>query len=216
MMNLIRYIYSIKKNMTIIMFTTFMMIPTFASLQKGESLVVTEQFKEAIAVLEPLANKNVPRALYLLGCVYLNPQSKHLDYQKGVSLLERAVYMNYGPAVGELAGLYLSGEGVEKNEAKALHYYIQASHIGHGPSQFNCGIMYKEGLGCNKDPEKAYLYLGLASLNKKDLDDLTIDAAKYRDELVPLLTPTQRQNVLRQINLLTLPSNYGAKEKTIP
>jgi len=170
--------------------------------------MVKGHFTEAITTLSPLVHKDNPHALYLMGCIYLNPKSTHLNYQKGISLLERAVYLNYAPAIDELAGLYLAGEGVEKNEAKALHYYIQASYIGYGPSQFNCGIMYKEGLGCEKDPVKAYLYLCLASLNHKDLDDLTLDAAKYRDEVAPLLTPAQRQGVLSQVNSLTLPHEY--------
>jgi TPR repeat protein len=192
------------------------MVPTFASLQKGETLMVQGQFNEAIAILSPLAQKDNPQALYLIGCIYLNPKSPLLNYQMGISFLERAVYLNYGPAIDELAGLYLAGEGVKKNEAKALHYYIQGSYIGYGPSQFNCGIMYKEGLGCEKDPMKAYLYLCLASLNTKDLNELTLDAAKYRDELVPLLTPTQRQAVLSQVNALTLPHESSKRIRVTP
>lgn len=169
--------------------------------------MVEGKASEAITTLAPLATKNDPHALYLLAIIYLSPTSNHLNIQRGLDLLEKAVFLNYGPALDELAGLYLVGEGVEKNEAKALHYYIQASHIGYGPSQFNCGIMYKEGQGTKKDPMKAYLYLCLASLNYKDLGEVTLDAAKYRDELVPLLSPAQRQDVLRQVNALTLPKH---------
>lgn len=180
--------------------------PTYASLQKGESLMVAGKIDDAITMLTPVANQNNPRALYLLAIIYLAPNSPHLNVQKGVDLLQRAVFLNYGPAIDELAGLYLSGEGVEKNEAKALHYYIQGAHIGYGPSQFNCGIMYRDGQGTEKNPAKAYLYLSLASLNYKDLEAVTLDAAKYRDELISLLSSATRQDVLRQVNALTLPT----------
>lgn len=205
-----------QKYLASIAFAIFFMGAAFATLQKGESLMVKGQFTQALATLLPLAHKDNPHAIYLMGCIYLNPKSSLLNYPKGIALLERAVYLNYGPAIDELAGLYLAGEGVEKNEAKALHYYIQGSYIGYGPSQFNCGIMYKEGLGCEKDPMKAYLYLCLASLNSKDLGELTLDAAKYRDELVHLLTKTQRQTVLSQVNTLTLPPESSRRGRVTP
>jgi TPR repeat protein len=172
------------------------------------------KIEEAITAQFPNAAKNDPHALYLMAVIHLSPASNHFNPKKGIALLERAVFQNYGPALDELAGLYLAGEGVEKNEAKALHYYTQASHLGYGPSQFNCGIMYKEGQGTEKNLEKAYLYLSLASLNRKDLEDVTINAAQYRDEIVPLLTPTQRQDVLRLVNDLTLPVE-PSKTKTV-
>lgn len=207
MINLKKIFHKIKLNLVYILFAIFLTFPAFATLQKGESFMQNGQFNQAVEILSPLAEKNNPHALYLLGCIYLNSKSTLYNYKLGFSLLEKAVFLNYEPAIDELAGLYLSGEGVEKNESKALHYYIQAAHLGYGPSQFNCGIMYKLGLGTDKDAMKAYLYLALASLNVKDLNDLTLDAAKYRDELVPLLTPEQRQIVLSQVNALTLPQN---------
>lgn len=184
-----------------------------ASVTVAESLLSQGKYETAITKLEPLADQDDPKALFLLSHIYLTPEFKFLNIPKGLALLRKAVFHNYGPAIDTLAGLYLSGDGVEKSEARALNYYIQGSFLGYGPSQFNCGIMYKEGQGTNKDPAKAYLHLCLASLNKKDLDDVTIDAARYRDELVPLLTPTQRQDVLRQVNLLTLPINYDERER---
>jgi TPR repeat protein len=150
-----------------------------------------------------------------MAVIYLSPNSNYFNAKKGMVLLEKAVFQNYAPALDELAGLYLTGEGVEKNETKALHYYIQASHIGYGPSQFNCGIMYKNGQGTEKNFVKSYLYLTLASLNYKDLGEITLNAARYRDELVPFLSSKQRQDVSRHINALVLPEkNIKSKIKS--
>lgn len=194
-----------KKGTLNLLFLLAISVPVHASLQNAESFMVQGKVEEALTALDPYVAKNDPHALYLMAVIYLSPDSNHFNPKKGIALLERAVFQNYGPALDELAGLYLVGEGVEKNEAKALHYYIQASHLGYGPSQFNCGIMYKEGQGTEKNLEKAYLYLSLASLNYKDLEDVAINAAQYRDEVAPLLMPTQRQDVLRLVNALTLP-----------
>jgi|GEM_PF-1494040 len=205
-----------KKNALSFIICWAISIPVYASLQNAESFMIQGKVKEALAALSPHIEKNDPHALYLMAVIYLSPASNHFNLKKGIALLERAVFQNYGPALDELAGLYLAGEGVEKNEAKALHYYIQASHLGYGPSQFNCGIMYKEGQGTERNPQKAYLYLSLASLNHRDLEDITLNAAQYRDEVAPLLTPTQRQDVLRFINDLTLPVDSSKGRRVTP
>jgi TPR repeat protein len=200
---------NLKKRLPTLLFlmcTPFSTLASFqASLQKGESLALQGKFNEAIETLSPLAAKNDSHALYLMAVIYLSPNFNYFNAQKGVAFLEKAVFQNYAPALDELAGLYLAGEGVKKDEAKALHYYIQASHIGYGPSQFNCGIMYKNGHGTEKNFVKSYLYLTLASLNYKDLGEVTLNAAQYRDGLVPFLSSKQRQDVSRQINALVLP-----------
>ena len=198
---------NIVQKLSTILVLLYGITPAFSSLQEGEVFMNNGKFDEAISILTPLAAQENPKALYLLAGIYLSKSSQHLNYPKGREFLERAVALNYPPAMDELAGLYLAGEGVEKNEAKALQYYIQASYKGYGPSQFNCGIMYKEGQGTEKDFTKAYFYLCLASLNFRDLDGLTEDAAQYRDELVPFLSPDQRQIALSQVNALTLPEN---------
>ena len=205
-----------KKNVLSFIFFWAVSVPIYASLQNAESFMNQGKVEEALTALYPYVEKNNPHALYLMAIIHLSPASHHFNMRKGIALLERAVFQNYGPALDELAGLYLAGEGVEKNEAKALHYYIQASHLGYGPSQFNCGIMYKEGQGTEKNPQKAYLYLSLASLNYKDLEDVALNAAQYRDEVAPLLTPTQRQDVLRFINDLTLPTDSLKRKKISP
>ena len=205
-----------KKNILCLIFLLAHSVSAHASLQTAESFMVQGKPEEAFTALDPYVMKNDPHALYLMGVIYLSQASKQFNQKKGIEFLERAVFQNYGPALDELAGLYLAGEGVEKNEAKALHYYTQSSHLGYGPSQFNCGIMHKEGQGTEKNLEKAYLYLSLASLNHKDLGDVTIDAARHRDEIVPFLNPTQRQDILRLVNDLTLPIGPPKRSKVTP
>jgi TPR repeat protein len=119
--------------------------------------------------------------------------------------LGKAAEQNYPPALDELAGLYLAGVFVKKDQKKALQLYTMAAQRGYGPSQFNCGIMNKKGQGAAQNLAQAYLNLCLASLNTKDLEEVTEDAARYRDEIAPVLTPEQRQNALREVNARTLP-----------
>lgn len=213
MQKLMKILNSLKMNFLIFLLFFILAFPSLASVNKAEEQLSQGKVREAIDTLSVLAEKNHAHALYMLGYIYLSPNLRHLNPQKGIAFLERAVFHNYGPAIDELAGLYLSGDGVVKDEAKALHYYIQGSFLGYGPSQFNCGIMFKDGMGTEKDLPKAYFHLCLASLNLKDLSEVALDAARYRDEVAVQLTPAQRQDVLLHINAMTLPEK-SQKKKT--
>jgi hypothetical protein len=175
------------------------------SLKQGESLLYQGKVSQALDIFSPLVAKHDAHALYLSAAIYLSPTLGHLNPEKGLGLLRKSAEQNYPPALDELAGLYLAGVFVEKDQKKALQLYTMAAQRGYGPSQFNCGIMNKKGQGAVQNLVQAYLNLCMASLNIKDLEDVSEDAARYRDEIAPLLTPEQRQDALREVNARTLP-----------
>jgi TPR repeat protein len=183
-------------------------------LKQGESLLYQGKVDQALDAFSPLVAKNDAHALYLSAAIYLSPTLGRLNPEKGLRLLTQSVEQNYPPALDELAGLYLEGKFVEKDQRKALTLYTMAAQRGYGPSQFNCGIMNKKGQGAAQNLREAYLNLCMASLNHQDLEDVTEDAARYRDEIAPLLMPEQRQEVLREVNIRTLPKGkQGTRPK---
>jgi TPR repeat protein len=92
---------------------------------------------------------------------------------------------------------YLSGIGTEKNHEEALRYYKMAADFGFGPGQFNCGILYKKGK--KPDFHQSYYYLSLAAQNFADLDELTQNAAYYRDEVGIHLSKEDKVKIKKQI-----------------
>jgi TPR repeat protein len=121
------------------------------------------------------------------------------NFKKGYQLLLQAAEKEHPIAIYCLACCSFSGEGVDVDHAKARILYQQSSDFNYGPGQFNAGIMAKNGDGGPVDNVTAYYDLCLASLNHRDLGDLTIDAAYYRDQVAVLLTPEERQQVLQII-----------------
>lgn len=158
------------------------------NMQEGENLLLTE------------ANKGNPEACFYLSQAKLHGQKP--DIKAGMKLLQKAVSSGFSPAMDTLAGYYLHGDFIEQDHHKALMYYQLAANRGYGPSQFNCGIMLKNGEKTPKDLEEAFVYLALAALNRKDLDDLTEDAAMYRDEVARKLTPEAYQRAMIKMNKL--------------
>ena len=161
-----------------------------ASLSKAQALLQSGKTKEAHIILEQYAQKGDGEGAFLLSLSYLFGTKKQTE--EGLRLMAYAVSKNHPPALDTMAGFYLHGDFVSQDKNKALSLYEKSANLGYGPSQFNCGIMYGKGDGNLKNYEKAYVYLSLAALNTKDLDLITQNAAHYRDEVTPYLSPAQR------------------------
>lgn len=134
------------------------------------------------------------------------------NFEEGYKLLVLAAQANHPGALYCLACFFLNGEGVIEDHAQARSLYQVSADFGYGPGQFNAGIMAKNGDGGPVDNALAYYYMCLASINKRDLDDITIDAAEYRDQVAILLTPQERQEVAERIGRL----DTSALSKTTP
>lgn len=126
------------------------------------------------------------------------------NFEEGHDLLVKAAQANHPVAIYCLACFFLHGEGVIEDHAQARSLFQVSADLGYGPGQFNAGIMAKNGDGGHVDNVLAYYYLCLASINRRDLDDLTLDAAFYRDQVAILLTPQERQEVAQHIGLMDL------------
>ncbi len=165
-----------------------------STVDEGIHLIYLGNPQKALSVLQGPVEAGDERALFYAAFVHLfgdNPQA-----DKGIPLLEKAVYKGYCPALDTYAGLHLHGDFVPQDTHKALMYYEMSAQRGYGPSQFNCGIIYKNGEKTPRDLEKAFYYLSLAANNRQDLDELADDAAKFRNEVVAVMSKEQYQRAL--------------------
>lgn len=170
-------------------------------IHQAEQLIYAENFTTAEDILKPLVQAGHGEALFFLSHIQLFGSQKNIP--EGLKNMHLAVEKHNLKALDTFAGFYLHGEFVPQNKEKALVYYQKAASLGYGPSQFNCGILYRNGDGVPRNLETAYVYLALAAINKKDLDDVTQDAARYRDEVSQQLTPAQRTQAAIRIHHLT-------------
>lgn len=156
-------------------------------IDEGLRLIYLNKQDDALKILEPLAQQSNPKAAFYTALLLIHGEKPNIP--KGLRLLEQAVSAGYGPALDTYAGFYLHGDFVDKDVHKAKMYYEIAGRRGYGPSQFNYGIMCKNGDGVPLDPETAYIFLSLAADNYHDLEDLTLDATEFRDEVKEKLPP---------------------------
>jgi TPR repeat protein len=103
--------------------------PVLVAYQRGD-------YAQALKLARPLAVKDDPAAMYVLGKLYETGQGTKRDDYTAVKWLAAASHKaNYAPAEYALARMYIDGRGVGKNQAKAREWLSAAAAQGHGESQ---------------------------------------------------------------------------------
>lgn len=112
------------------------------------------------------ADKNDVKAIYDLGCIYLNFK----DYEQRNPQKALEIYLK-GAELGDTLGLFGAGVCYElmKNNRVAFEYYKKAADKGHVQSLYYLGIFYSHGRSVKKDKEKAAeIFLKAAELGNAD------------------------------------------------
>lgn len=195
--------HKIKNILTCFIIFTGLETSVFATsdaTQQALHYIAKNHFQAAKSLLNQQAQKKDAEAIFYLSQIELFVEKK--DPQKGLDLLFHSMRLGFVPARDVLAGFYLQGEFMPKDAHQAAMHYKIAANQGYGPSQFNYGIMRKNGENIPQDLEEAFIYLALAALNTKDLDEVTEDAAFYRNEVARKLTPAAYTHALERLNKL--------------
>ena len=167
-------------------------------INAATQLINKGNINEAEKLLTGEVDKDNAEACFLLSQIKLF--GKNQSIENGLTLLRKSISLGFVPAMDVLAGYYLHGEFLPQDHRSALMYYQLAANRGYGPSQFNYGIMLKNGEKTPQDLEDAFVYLALAALNVDDLDDISEDAAGYRNEVAAKLSSQEYQAALIKIS----------------
>ncbi len=100
-----------------------------------------------LAMWQTAAEKEIPEALWLLGCCYDNGVGVGSDPSRALQYYLRAAGRDYGPALNDVGLCYGRGIGVAKDLMKAVEYYKRAAEKGRPGAWFNLGSCYEQGLG---------------------------------------------------------------------
>ncbi len=124
-------------------------------------------------------------AQYNLAVSYANGQGVPQNYAEAMKWYRRAADQGSATAQFGLGLMYYNGQGVPQNYAEAMKWYRLAADQGFSAAQINLGHMYLDGYSVPKDYVSAYMWLNLAAAQFGEI------AAKSRDEVEQLMTPTQ-------------------------
>jgi len=123
-----------------------------------------KQYKTAVRLLRPPAEKGDPRAQYLLGYAYLSGKGVKISEKQAEYWLSKAVAQDYTPAYVRLGHLLMR---IDKTPTSGLPLIEIALRRGHPGAQASLGLLYFIGRpGIPVDIEKSRKLLLLAAGQK--------------------------------------------------
>lgn len=120
-------------------------------------------YKQAIALWQPLAEEGDASAQYTLGWMFESGQGVKQNYQRAIFWYMKAAQQGDVAAQYVLAMLYKKGTGITKNSKKAVVWFIKAANQGDAIAQFELGVHFQKGLGIKQDYQQSLYWFQKAA-----------------------------------------------------
>ena len=156
-----------------------------AAYQRGD-------YKTALPLLKPTAEKGDVHAQGLIGIMYNTGQGVPKDYIEGTKWTRMAAEGGLAEAQSDLGNIYLGGKGVPKDYVEATKWFKRAAAQGNPRAQLDLGTSYFFGLGVPKDNVFALMWMNLAASRfPEEETDLKKSARNFATLLTAGMSSTQ-------------------------
>ena len=195
--------------------TTLLLVITLSSTAFGDDFIdglaayKKGDYKTAVKLWKPLAEKGDVRAQAVLGAMYDNGKGVEQDYKQAVKWYRLAAEQGDASTQNNLGVRYGNGQGVIINYTEAVRLYNLSARQGNEYGMYNFAGMYKDGKGVEEDKIYAYMWFNLANEAGHS------SAKDKREELSEKMT-TKELRVAQELSQKCLDSNYKDCESALP
>lgn len=128
-----------------------------ASYQRGMALYDQGDYKEALALFKPMAEKGYGPARNMMGLAYSRGAGVPMSEDAAIEWFKAGAEQGDGACAFNLAGMYFQGGlSVKRDYKEAAKWYDYAvKRNGSAMAMHNLGVMNERGLGMPKDRAKA-------------------------------------------------------------
>ena len=150
--------------------------------RKAELAVENDNFAQAYALWQGLAEKGDANSQYRLGELYHYGLGVDADIKTAIGWYTLAAEQGHVDAQNNLGIIYDEGHSVESDYRTAIKWYTMAAEQGDPGAQFNLGAIYLEEPNV-EDPVRAYMWWGISAYLGNDLagSQLEFAAEKMTD-----------------------------------
>jgi TPR repeat protein len=134
-----------------------------------EAYFANEQTK-SINILTPLAEKELPEALYYLGLIYSAPSFRPEQHTQAIKYLLLAAKKNHVPAMFKIGLNYDQGIGVQLNPLTALDWYRKSEKVSRNNKLNNLTFTTQPNFDTNPKPFNTILTSIEKSANQGDAE----------------------------------------------
>jgi TPR repeat protein len=141
-------------------------IPDDIALDQADNHFDQGEYKDAVALFEPLATKGNGHGQVMLARIYLGQKEAAPDSELASQVVPRdatlalrwvqkSVDQEFPDGLMLLSAMYLKGDGVPRDPARGLALIRRAVALDSAGAKFQLGMMFLQGLGVEKDPLEA-------------------------------------------------------------
>lgn len=133
------------------------------ALEDALGALARHDFKTALQLLEPLAQKGNANAQAVLGQCHALGQGVQADPARAVHWYRLAAVQGHVAAQTNLGLAYDTGQGTEQDQAQAVRWYSLAAAQGDAVAQTNLALMYDTGAGVAQSATQALRFFRMAA-----------------------------------------------------
>lgn len=129
------------------------------------------QYEQAFPILERLANKGEPNAMFRLGVCYYwdegvkRSKPKSINFSKCFEWMTKAANAGNTDAMLWLGSYcYSNGEGIKKDESKVIEYTFKAAYSNNNSAKITLGLYYLQGSGMDEEKGSQLVHDGFSGL----------------------------------------------------
>jgi hypothetical protein len=136
-------------------------------LGRGIAALEAGNAKEALAILQPLADRGNADAQLRLALMYYNGHGVKENEAQAVELLRRSAKSGNVEAMYQLGNVFTFGQQaagmVDDADLEAARWYHQAALAGNRDAQYSLGLAFMSGKGVVKDSKEAAYWMEKAA-----------------------------------------------------
>jgi len=136
---------------------------TQAEFNEAYDAAQAGDYKRAIALWTPLAEKGEASAQYTLGWMFESGQGVKKNYQQAEFWYTKAAKQGDVAAQYVLATLHAKGSGLPLNNLEAVHWFTEAANQGDAAAQYKLGEHFRNGLGVKQNYKESLIYFTKAA-----------------------------------------------------
>lgn len=125
------------------------------NFEAGKQAYLNGEYRQAYAILEPLARDGDAGAQKMLGIMYDYGQGVDKDPKQALDWYIKAANQGQTAVQYQVGSKYFRGDGTAQDYAEAAKWWEMAAAGGQVDAQFNLGLMYFRGLGVKQDDGRA-------------------------------------------------------------
>jgi TPR repeat protein len=152
-----------------------------STVQEGVAAFEAGDFKEALAKIQPAADKGNAQAAYWMGQMYENGLGVKTDAGTALTWYQKAAEGGWADAKFKLGEIYFTGTEDLQDFKKARKWLGEAARDGNSRAQLDLGRLYANGWGGDKDQVQAYVWYEFAAKQGN------LEAQHLRDGLLKVM-----------------------------